>query len=92
MTAIPGNGNGNGNSSKDDFNDRAINHQPFGFEAPYSVGPDERTPRRPQENQLVKLGVTTPVQNSLATVQCYWRLNGVTQAPITLYKTGLAHC
>jgi alpha-glucosidase (family GH31 glycosyl hydrolase) len=86
MMAIPETGNAGG----DNLNNGAIIHRPLGFEAPYSAGPDERTPRHPQENQLVKLGVTTPVKASPSKIYCHWRLNGVVQTPLSLVKVGLA--
>lgn len=67
-----------------------ITHRPLGFEAPYSAGPDERTPRHPQENQSVRLGVTTPLDAAPETIYCYWRLNGAAQPPFDLQRVGLA--
>ncbi len=65
-----------------------ITHRPFGFEAPYSAGPDERNPRRPQTGQTVKLGITTPEGQRTTVRGCYWRLNGVEQAPLTFRLIG----
>jgi len=67
-----------------------ISHRPFGFEAPYSAGPDERNPRRPQAGQTVKLGGTTPEKGETTAPCCYWRLNGLAQEPLILRLVGRA--
>ncbi|HEX2910718.1 MAG TPA: TIM-barrel domain-containing protein [Chloroflexia bacterium] len=73
-----------------DLSSTVLAHRPLGFEAPYTAGPDERTPRRPSEKQPVKLGVTTPLLNAPEVVRCHWRLNGLEQGPFKLHPSGLA--
>ncbi len=59
-----------------------IIHHPYGTDAPYFSGPDERTPRDPVGGDMVGIGFLTQPGGAADSVRLCWTRNGHPQAPI----------
>jgi len=59
-----------------------IVHNPYGTDAPYFVGPDERIPRDPVGGDMVGAGFLTQPGGAAESVQLCWTRNGRPQPPI----------
>jgi alpha-glucosidase (family GH31 glycosyl hydrolase) len=53
-----------------------IKHLPYGIEHPYRQGPEERSPRDPQERQPVSIGITTSPPGAAERVLVEWSADG----------------
>jgi alpha-glucosidase (family GH31 glycosyl hydrolase) len=59
-----------------------IVHSPYGTDAPYFAGPEERAPRDPVGGDMVGVGFLTAPGRAAEMVRLHWTRNGRPQTPI----------